>query len=240
MSVLSGDKMGRVEKERCFALEWDFNFWKSQLPKLVLLRAEESYGKPYFLFAVRKCLHHFQPKKADSSEEQPILIRRIERTSHPNAHKRPLILNRPLSSHLNSHFLSTTTRPRGMEGFGKPPSACVALSRHQGALPDRTQVALSHLPRCCHLPWMQQLCKPFQKSGTKEFLSSEDLHEDQMRLSRRNQGNYRGARCCLRLPWITTKETGPLGRQRNLNWNPTGCQGFSLHKHWGPLVTALQ
>lgn len=141
---------------------------EGQLPKLAVLPAEESYSEPHFLFfAMRKWLHHFQPKKKDSPEEQPVLIRSTEKTSHHDAHKRPFILNRPLSSHLNSHFLSTTPRPRGWKE--KPPSTCVALSRHEGALPDQAEVALSHLPRCRHLLWMQQLCRPIRKSGTKEF-----------------------------------------------------------------------
>lgn len=87
---------------------------ESQLPKLAVFPAEENFSKPYFLFfAMRKLLHRLQPKKKDSPEEHSILIGSTEKTSHHNAHKRPFILNRPLSSHINSYFPSTTTRPPG-------------------------------------------------------------------------------------------------------------------------------
>lgn len=149
-----------METEECFVLEWGLNFWKP-------IAQAESYSKPYFLlFTMRKLLHHLQPKKKDSPEEQPVLIGSTEKISYQNAHNHPFILNRTLRSHLKFSF-SLGLQPQGHQDGGKPPSTCIALSRHKGALPDQTPVTLRHLPRCRHLLWMQHLADLSRRAGPR-------------------------------------------------------------------------
>lgn len=104
-----------------------------------------------------KLLNHLQPKRKDSTEDWPAFIESTEKTSHCNASSFSFVLNGCLSSCLKSlfSFCLLTFEPQDHLMVEKPPSTCIAWSRHEGELPDQTQVTTSHLPRCCHLLWMQ-------------------------------------------------------------------------------------
>lgn len=66
---------------------------------------KRAVARHFLFFAVRKLLNHLQPKRKDSTEEQPPLIGSIE-TSCLNANGRPFTSNKPLSSSFKSSFSS--------------------------------------------------------------------------------------------------------------------------------------
>lgn len=172
-----------------------------------------------------KLLNHLQPKRKDSTEDWPAFIGSTKKTSHCNASNCLFILNRCLSSCLKSvfSFCLLEFEPQDHQDVGKTSLNMYCLVSPRGGAP-RSDTG-NHQPPAPLLPPPVDADLP-RRVGPGGLLTSEDLHEDQMQPWRLEQDLYRGTGCFWRLLWITAEETGPEGRQRELTWGPTVCQGF--------------